>query len=63
MRTISAPAYGRFKAEMCSFDPNTLNSRTTPISLKLQPPLLKPSGAEVVKQDIKPEFEVLGHGQ
>ncbi|NMA37316.1 MAG: 3-keto-5-aminohexanoate cleavage protein [Papillibacter sp.] len=52
---------GALKPEMCSFDPNTLNWNNAYI-FENSPRFLNLLGAEVVKQDIKPEFEVFDTG-
>ncbi len=52
---------GALKPEMCSFDPNTLNWANSYI-FENSPRFLNKLGAEVVKHDIKPEFEVFDTG-
>jgi uncharacterized protein (DUF849 family) len=52
---------GALKPEMCSFDPNTLNWNNSYI-FENSPRFLNLLGAEVVKQDVKPEFEVFDTG-
>ena len=52
---------GALKPEMCSFDPNTLNWNNAYI-FENSPRFLNLLGAEVVKQDVKPEFEVFDTG-
>ena len=52
---------GALLPEMCSFDPNTLNWANSYI-FREQPPLPEPARRqEVVKEDVKPEFEVFRH--
>ena len=52
---------GALKPEMCSFDPNTINWANSYI-FENSPRFLNKLGEEVVKQDIKPEFEVFDTG-
>ncbi len=52
---------GALKPEMCSFDPNTLNWNNAYI-FENSPRFLNLLGAEVVKQGVKPEFEVFDTG-
>ncbi len=52
---------GALKPEMCSFDPNTLNWNNAYI-FENSPRFLNLLGAEVVKQNVKPEFEVFDTG-
>lgn len=52
---------GALKPEMCSFDPGTLNWANSYI-FENSPRFLNLLGEEVVKQDIKPEFEVFDTG-
>lgn len=52
---------GKLKPEMCSFDPNTLNWANSYI-FENSPRFLNLLSQEVVKQDIKPEFEVFDTG-
>ncbi|MCF0120959.1 MAG: 3-keto-5-aminohexanoate cleavage protein [Oscillospiraceae bacterium] len=49
------------KPEMCSFDPNTINWANSYI-FENSPRFLNKLGQEVVKNDIKPEFEVFDTG-
>ncbi len=49
------------KPEMCSFDPNTINWANSYI-FENSPRFLNLLGQEVVKHDIKPEFEVFDTG-
>ncbi|MCL1835614.1 MAG: 3-keto-5-aminohexanoate cleavage protein [Oscillospiraceae bacterium] len=49
------------RPEMCSFDPNTLNWANSYI-FENSPRFLNYLGAEVVKQDVKPEFEIFDTG-
>ena len=49
------------KPEMCSFDPNTINWANSYI-FENSPRFLNKLSEEVVKQDIKPEFEVFDTG-
>ncbi len=52
---------GALKPEMCSFDPGTLNWANSYI-FENSPRFLNQLGEEVVKQDVKPEFEVFDTG-
>ena len=52
---------GALKPEMCSFDPNTLNWSNSYI-FENSPRFLNKLSQEVVKYDIKPEFEVFDTG-
>ena len=52
---------GALKPEMCSFDPNTLNWANAYI-FENSPRFLNKLAQEVVKHDIKPEFEVFDTG-
>ena len=52
---------GKLKPEMCSFDPNTLNWANSYI-FENSPRFLNLLSDEVVKYDIKPEFEVFDTG-
>jgi len=52
---------GALRPEMCSFDPNTLNWDNAYI-FENHPRFLNYLGAEVVKYDVKPEFEVFDTG-
>jgi len=52
---------GSLRPEMCSFDPNTLNWNNAYI-FENHPRFLNYLGAEVVKYDIKPEFEIFDTG-
>ena len=52
---------GALKPEMCSFDPNTLNWSNSYI-FENSPRFLNKLSKEVVKYDIKPEFEVFDTG-
>ena len=52
---------GTLKPEMCSFDPNTLNWANSYI-FENSPRFLNLLAEEVVKHDIKPEFEVFDTG-
>ena len=52
---------GALKPEMCSFDPNTINWANSYI-FENSPRFLNRLGEEVVKHDIKPEFEVFDTG-
>ena len=52
---------GALKPEMCSFDPNTLNWANSYI-FENSPRFLNLLAQEVVKQDVKPEFEVFDTG-
>jgi uncharacterized protein (DUF849 family) len=52
---------GALLPEMCSFDPNTINWANSYI-FENSPRFLNYLGAEVVKQGIKPEFEVFDTG-
>ena len=52
---------GALKPEMCSFDPNTLNWANSYI-FENSPRMLNKLAQEVVKNDIKPEFEVFDTG-
>ena len=49
------------RPEMCSFDPNTLNWNNSFI-FENHPRFLNYLAAEVVKQDVKPEFEIFDAG-
>ena len=49
------------KPEMCSFDPNTLNWSNSYI-FENSPRFLNKLAAEVVKEDVKPEFEIFDTG-
>jgi len=49
------------RPEMCSFDPNTLNWNNSFI-FENHPRFLNYLSAEVVKQDVKPEFEIFDAG-
>ena len=49
------------KPEMCSFDPNTLNWANSYI-FENSPRFLNKLAAEVVKEDVKPEFEIFDTG-
>ena len=51
----------KLKPEMCSFDPNTLNWANSYI-FENSPRFLNLLAQEVVKEDIKPEFEVFDTG-
>lgn len=52
---------GALKPEMCSFDPNTINWANSYI-FENSPRFLNKLAQEVVKHDIKPEFEVFDTG-
>lgn len=52
---------GALKPEMCSFDPNTINWSNAYI-FENHPRFLNLLAQEVVKQDVKPEFEVFDTG-
>ncbi len=52
---------GALKPEMCSFDPNTLNWANSYI-FENSPRFLNLLSQEVIKHDIKPEFEVFDTG-
>ncbi len=52
---------GALKPEMCSFDPNTINWSNSYI-FENSPRFLNLLSEEVVKQDVKPEFEVFDTG-
>ena len=52
---------GALKPEMCSFDPNTINWSNSYI-FENHPRFLNALAQEVVKQDVKPEFEVFDTG-
>lgn len=52
---------GKLKPEMCSFDPGTLNWSNSYI-FENHPRFLNLLAEEVVKEDIKPEFEVFDTG-
>ena len=52
---------GALKPEMCSFDPNTLNWSNSYI-FENSPRFLNKLSQEVIKNDIKPEFEVFDTG-
>ena len=52
---------GALKPEMCSFDPNTINWANSYI-FENSPRFLNLLAQEVVKQDVKPEFEVFDTG-
>ena len=52
---------GALKPEMCSFDPNTLNWANSYI-FENSPRFLNLLSEEVVKHDVKPEFEVFDTG-
>ncbi|MBR2520654.1 MAG: 3-keto-5-aminohexanoate cleavage protein [Oscillospiraceae bacterium] len=52
---------GALKPEMCSFDPNTINWANSYI-FENSPRFLNLLSQEVVKQDVKPEFEVFYTG-
>ena len=52
---------GKLKPEMCSFDPNTLNWANSYI-FENSPRFLNLLAQEVVKYDVKPEFEVFDTG-
>jgi uncharacterized protein (DUF849 family) len=52
---------GALRPEMCSFDPNTINWANSYI-FENSPRFLNYLGEEVVKYDIKPEFEVFDTG-
>jgi uncharacterized protein (DUF849 family) len=52
---------GALRPEMCSFDPNTINWANSYI-FENSPRFLKYLSEEVVKYDIKPEFEVFDTG-
>ena len=52
---------GKLKPEMCSFDPGTLNWSNSYI-FENHPRFLNLLAQEVVKEDIKPEFEVFDTG-
>ena len=52
---------GALKPEMCSFDPNTLNWANSYI-FENSPRFLNLLAQEVVKHDVKPEFEVFDTG-
>ena len=49
------------KPEMCSFDPNTLNWSNSYI-FENSPRFLNKLAEEVVKEDVKPEFEIFDTG-
>jgi len=52
---------GALRPEMCSFDPNTLNWNNAYI-FENHPRFLNYLAQEVVKQDVKPEFEIFDTG-
>ena len=52
---------GALKPEMCSFDPNTLNWSNSYI-FENSPRMLNKLSQEVIKHDIKPEFEIFDTG-
>ena len=52
---------GALRPEMCSFDPNTLNWANAYI-FENSPRFLNYLGQEVVKHDVKPEFEIFDTG-
>ncbi len=52
---------GALKPEMCSFDPNTINWSNSYI-FENSPRFLNLLSQEVIKQDVKPEFEVFDTG-
>ena len=52
---------GALKPEMCSFDPNTLNWANSYI-FENSPRFLNLLSQEVIKHDVKPEFEVFDTG-
>jgi len=52
---------GSLRPEMCSFDPNTLNWNNAYV-FENHPRFLNYLAAEVVKYDIKPEFEIFDTG-
>ena len=52
---------GALKPEMCSFDPNTINWSNSYI-FENHPRFLNLLAQEVIKQDVKPEFEVFDTG-
>jgi uncharacterized protein (DUF849 family) len=52
---------GALKPEMCSFDPNTINWSNSYI-FENHPRFLNALAQEVIKQDVKPEFEVFDTG-
>ena len=52
---------GALKPEMCSFDPNTINWANSYI-FENSPRFLNLLSQEVVRQDVKPEFEVFDTG-
>ena len=52
---------GALRPEMCSFDPNTLNWNNAYV-FENHPRFLNYLGAEVVKYDVKPEFEIFDTG-
>lgn len=52
---------GALRPEMCSFDPNTINWANSYI-FENSPRFLNALGQEVVKYDVKPEFEVFDTG-
>ena len=52
---------GALRPEMCSFDPNTLNWNNAYV-FENHPRFLNYLGQEVVKYDIKPEFEIFDTG-
>ena len=52
---------GALKPEMCSFDPNTINWANSYI-FENSPRFLNKLSEEVVKHDVKPEFEVFDTG-
>ena len=52
---------GALRPEMCSFDPNTLNWNNAYV-FENHPRFLNYLGAEAVKYDIKPEFEIFDTG-
>ena len=52
---------GKLRPEMCSFDPGTLNWSNSYI-FENHPRFLKLLAQEVIKEDIKPEFEIFDTG-
>jgi len=52
---------GALRPEMCSFDPNTLNWNNAYV-FENHPRFLNYLGQEVVKYDVKPEFEIFDTG-
>ena len=52
---------GALKPEMCSFDPNTLNWANSYI-FENSPRMLNKLSQEVIKNDVKPEFEIFDTG-